>query len=120
MQNAMQITYSAEPSDRPIYEAAAERPGLPLKIRLQPTIYRKRASGPGGTAQAWPGVSWILACASPEEALAVKDALRAFFTRLAIDGPEATRDRLVSEPPEGDPDRQRAFATAPTAPRPAR
>lgn len=80
--------------DQPPYEAAAERPGKPIRVRLQPTLFRKREGRTGGEQQAWPGVSWLFDCQTPEEAIALRDALRLFFVTAAELGPAEVSRRL--------------------------
>lgn len=91
----MNVDYSAdvENLDLPVQEAAAERPGKPIRVRIQPLLFRLREGETSSTGhyRAWNDVSWILECADVAETVAVREALRAFFDRLAIEGPEATR-----------------------------
>lgn len=74
--------------NQPIYEAASERPGKPLKLRLQPMILTARQY------RAWRDVSWTLACESPEEIFAVRDAMKVFFAALAAHGPATVSSTL--------------------------
>jgi hypothetical protein len=67
--------------DRPIAEAYADRPGKPLKIRIQPMILTARQY------RAWKDVRWTLDCDTPAEAFAVRDAMRLFFEALTSCGP---------------------------------
>jgi hypothetical protein len=78
--------------DQPVRDAFTERPGKPLKIRVQPMLLR--ATGGKGQYQAWKQVRWTLDCDSPAEALAVKAALRAFFEAMVTHGPEAVHAAL--------------------------
>jgi hypothetical protein len=97
----MDVNYSAAINpdlDQPVYEAQAERPGKPIRIRLQPTIYRIRDTG--GQQQAWTGVSWILECRTAEEAVALKEALRVFFDAVAASGPAAVGGWLAARSAE--------------------
>jgi hypothetical protein len=71
-------------ADRPITEAAEERPGKPIRVRVQPMILRR-----GGQYNAWKDVRWTLDCETPEEAFAVREAMRLFFAALASAGPHA-------------------------------
>lgn len=99
---AVDITYSADvlDLDAPAYEAAAERPDKPLRLRVQPTLLRQRAGdASGGNHQAWPGVSWTVECRDAEEAIAVRDALRAFFGALGAYGPAAVQKALTVPAP---------------------
>jgi hypothetical protein len=81
--------------DEAIKTAQALRPGRPIKIRVQPGIFSpdERAAR-GGQYKAWPTVHWTVECDTVREALAVRDALRAFFIRLGTDGPKAVEGRL--------------------------
>jgi len=91
----MDATYSAnvDQIDQPVIEAAAERTkvGETIRIRVQPSIFRRAI----GQHRMWPGVSWTLDCASPEEAIALREAMRVFFAQTAQVGPVAMRDRLL-------------------------
>jgi len=70
--------------DRPVEEAAAERPGKPIRVRIQPTIFRVESRG---QYRAWRDVHWTLECESPAEVFALRDAMRAFFQALPQLGP---------------------------------
>ena len=73
----MEITYSADAVDldRPAYDAQAERPDRPIRLRVQPTLLRVRQGETVGNHRSWTGVSWTLECATAEEA--ILDALMA-------------------------------------------
>jgi hypothetical protein len=92
----MEQTYSADVDhiDEPIEEAAAERTqvGESIRIRVQPSIYRRVL----GQHRMWAGVSWTIDCATVEEAVALREALRVFFEALARDGPELVTRHLTS------------------------
>ena len=96
----MIVNYSAdvEHLDASVVEAAAERPGKPIRVRIQPTLFRLREGETTGSGhyRAWADVSWILECADVEETVQVRDALRTFFDCLAKDGPEFVRLRLTA------------------------
>jgi hypothetical protein len=79
--------------DRPIEQALVERPGKPLKLRIQPMILHARQY------RAWKDVRWTLECADAAEAAAVRDAMRVFFTALAERGPAAVSAALLA--PDG-------------------
>lgn len=74
----MNVTYSADIDhiDDPVREAALEAPGEPIKIRVQPTLFRR---GKDNQQRAWAGVAWNLSCDTVEEVVALREALRAFF-----------------------------------------
>jgi hypothetical protein len=79
--------------NRPIEEAHADRPGKPLKIRIQPMILTARQY------RAWRDVRWTLECDTPAEAFAVRDTMRVFFTALASRGPAAVAAALAAVAP---------------------
>jgi hypothetical protein len=84
----MEMSYSADVDhiDEPVQQAAEERkPGESIRIRLQPSIFRR----PLGQHRMWPGVSWTVDCATVEEAIALREAMRAFFEAIVRDGPTA-------------------------------
>lgn len=66
--------------DQPIYDAIAERPGKPLRLRVHPQILR--GSGVDGLYRTWKDVRWTIQCDTPEEAFACRDAMRVFFDAL--------------------------------------
>lgn len=77
--------------DQPVKDAAAERPGAPIKIRVQPAILRRN-----GQYKGWADVRWTLDCDSPAEALAVRDAMQLFFETLSRVGPKRV-GKLLTE-----------------------
>lgn len=82
----MEMSYSADVDhiDEPIEAAAAERrEGEPLRIRLQPSIFRRGV----GQHRMWPGVSWTVDCKDVAEAVALREGLRAFFEAMVREGP---------------------------------
>lgn len=81
----MEMTYSADVDhiDEPIQAAAEEQTAdETIRIRLQPSIFRRRL----GQHRMWAGVSWTVDCANLDEAIALRQALRAFFEALIRDG----------------------------------
>ena len=86
----MQSAFAQDAADdrRPIEEAAAERPGKPILIRVHPTIFRE------GQYRSWKGVHWKLEVDSPTEAVALREALQVFFQTLTSAGPHAVIDAL--------------------------
>lgn len=92
----MQVIYSGTEIDldQPAHEAELERPGQPVRLRVQPSILRKPAGAAGGH-RAWPGVSWMIECRDAQEAIAVREALHAFFTALTQHGAAAVQRALT-------------------------
>lgn len=80
--------------DQPIHDALKERPGKPLKIRIQPMILRTTAPGKSPQYVGWRDERWTLDCDSVAEAFAVRDAMRAFFETLGRLGPSAVHQAL--------------------------
>lgn len=101
----MEITYAADTEQLDQFvkdveaEILAERErelqGTPsgrgeIRLRVQPTVRR------GGNYVAWPGVSWLVSCQSADEAIAVREALRACFEAMAARGPAKVRTVLTA------------------------
>jgi hypothetical protein len=63
-------------------QAATERPGKPIRVRIQPMVLR-------GTGQytAWKDVRWTLDCDTRDETFAVREAMRLLFQMLTEAGP---------------------------------
>jgi hypothetical protein len=96
----MEMSYSkdVERLDEPILEAAAEqKPGETIRIRIQPSIFRRVL----GQHRMWPGVSWTVDCKDPAEAVALREALRAFFEAVVRVGPAPLIVELNSLDPPG-------------------
>lgn len=93
----MEITYSADAVDldKPAYEAQAERPDRPIRLRIQPTLLRVRPGQTTGNHSSWSGVSWTLECPTAEDAIAVRKALQMFFAAVAQDGAETIGNLLT-------------------------
>ena len=91
----MQVQYSAETLDldKAVEEAQAERPDKPIRVRLQPALLRS-----DGAYVAWRGVAWSVACETPAEAIALRQALVAFFAAIGTHGIAAVTDILTPEP----------------------
>jgi hypothetical protein len=79
--------------NQPVRDAFDERPGKPIKLRIQPSIFRKSA-GPRGQYRYWQDVIWNVECDTPEEVLELKDALRVFFQAITQFGPAAVQSEL--------------------------
>jgi hypothetical protein len=94
----MDISYSADPTDidRPAFEAQAERPDRPIRLRIQPTLLRVKPGGNLGNHRSWSGVSWTLECPTAEEVVTVRLALQAFFAALAKHGAVAVEKALTA------------------------
>jgi hypothetical protein len=92
------VAYSADVDhlDEAPREAEAERPNEPIRIRVQPGIFRK-AGGAAGQYKSWLDVSWIMECKDAEEAIALREAMRVFFEQVGTRGPEAVRAVLLGE-----------------------
>ena len=86
----MQSAFAQDAADdrRAVEQAAAERPGKPILIRIHPTIFRD------GQYHSWKGVHWKLEVDSPTEAVELRDALQAFFQAVVAAGPHAVIDLL--------------------------
>lgn len=99
----MEITYSADAidRDRPAYEAQAERPDRPLRLRVQPTLLRQKPGQTVGLHRSWSGVSWAVECQTAEEAISIRQALQAFFAALAAFGPAAVERALTARNTKG-------------------
>jgi hypothetical protein len=97
------VAYSADVDhiDEPLTEAADERPDQPIRIRLQPSIFRKAGSAQG-QHRAWQGVSWTLECRDVEEAAALREAMRVFFEAVGERGPEAVAAWIQSGETHGE------------------
>lgn len=91
----MQVRYSVpEDQDKPVYEAAEERPEKPIRIRLQPDVFRAN-EGERGLFMAWRGVHWTVECETPGEAVALKEGLKAFFDLCSLAGVDDVRQTLI-------------------------
>ena len=78
--------------DQPVYDAAAERPGKPIRVRIQPSLYRVKPGG--GEQTSWAKVSWLVECESAEEVIALREAMREFFDTVTAVGAAETVKRL--------------------------
>ena len=81
--------------DEQILETVAERPGKPIRLRIQPMVLRTVA-GKGGQYHAWRDVRWTLECDSAEEVFATREAMYAFFNALSRGGVKAVQAALES------------------------
>jgi len=82
--------------DQAVWDTAAERPGQPIRMRVQPTLLR----GTDSRHQylPWRDMRWVLTCDTPEETFAVRDAMAVFFERLSEAGPARVIAQLQSMP----------------------
>lgn len=89
----MEISYAAdtEQIDAAIREMAAEQVDGIVRLRVQPTVRRS------GNYVSWPGVSWLVTCQDADEAIAVREALRAFFVAVGQRGPAAVTQLLTAD-----------------------
>lgn len=90
----METSYSADIDhiDDAVKLAAAERrEGESIRVRLQPSLYRRSV----GQHRDWAGVSWCIDCTGVEEAIALREALRVFFEALGRVGPNAVMVALT-------------------------
>lgn len=94
---SVHVNYSIpEDQDALVHTAFAERPDKPLRLRLQPDIFRLNQRSARGRYDAWKGVHWTVELATPGEAVALKDALRLFFDVAEEIGADGVRERLLS------------------------
>jgi hypothetical protein len=83
----MEMTYSADVDhlDDAAHEAGAERvkPDEPIRVRIQPSLFRRKVA----QHRMWAGVSWTVDCATVEETIQLREALRVFFAAVVRLGP---------------------------------
>ena len=91
----MEVNYSADIGhlDDPLREAKAEAPDEPLRIRLQLSIFRR---GKDDQQRAWKGVAWNVQCDAIDEAVGLREALRAFFEAVVRVGPREVQAALTA------------------------
>ena len=98
----MDVTTSITPLDQTVEEAASERPGLPIRVRLQPAVFRKPDEQRPGNFQAWRNLHWVLTVKDLAEARQFREALSAFFFLSEQRGIAAVHHALVAMiAPEG-------------------
>jgi len=79
-----------------VRDVLAARPGRPLKIRVQPMIFRHSTdrTGSGGQYHSWSQLRWTLECDTVQEAGTVREAMTSFFATLARFGPTVVLQAL--------------------------
>lgn len=92
------VNYSADVDhiDDSVREAEAERPGEPIRIRIQPTIFR-RPPGRDGQHRSWLDVSWTMECTDADEAIELRETMRIFFDTVGVKGIPAVKALLLQE-----------------------
>lgn len=93
----MQVTSSVSPVDKSIREAIDERPGMPIRIRFQPDILRKREGADRATYQPWRNVHWTIVADTLDEARLLREALASFFWLASQGGIGAVHEKLTRE-----------------------
>lgn len=100
----MQSSFSADTLDldQTVRDAAEERPGKTIRIRVQPSVLRTHPSGRGHDQQhqPWKHVRWILECETVEEAIALRQAMQDFFALVADHGAATVRTHLATLHPQ--------------------
>lgn len=89
------MTSSIAPIDHALEQAAIERPGEPLRIRVQPAILRK-PEGKTGNFKAWKNLHWMIQLATVDEGRAFREALNAFFFVAAQQGIGSVHQTLMA------------------------
>lgn len=99
----MEIKYSADAVDldKAALDAQAERPAHPIRLRIQPTLLRLRSGDATPNHRSWSGVSWTLECPTAADAIAVREALQAFFAAVAYHGAGQIETALTATMPKG-------------------
>ncbi len=79
----LNVLYSADAIDRDkaAYEAQADRADKIVRVRVQPQILRS-----DGGYWPWKGVAWSVGCPTAEDAIALRQALEAFFIAVGKHG----------------------------------
>lgn len=91
----MRVISSVSPIDKPIEDAVQERPGAPLRIRLQPAILRRVDGAKAGHYQAWRQLHWLVELDTLDDARAFRESLAAFFQLIDEEGIGAVHQRLL-------------------------
>lgn len=85
----MEMSFSGDVPDLDEDPRLAIRPDGGVNLRVQPALLL-----PSGNYRPWRGVAWTVRCGSPEEAIAVRDALRACFEAIGRRGAAAVQHTL--------------------------
>lgn len=83
-------TFHGDPIDldAPLNELAAAFPDRPIRLWIQPNfVWPKPGQRP--VHRGWSGVSWSLQCPTVADAIALRQALEAFFVGVTEFGAEA-------------------------------
>jgi hypothetical protein len=95
LSSVVQVTSSIAPIDNALEQAAIERPGEALRIRVQPAILRK-PTGKSGNFKAWKNLHWMVELTDVNEGRAFREALNAFFYVAGQQGIGAVHQTLMS------------------------
>jgi hypothetical protein len=101
--SVVDISSSLAPIDDVLEQAAAERPGQPLKLRVQPTLLRHEAGRKSAHYGSWKNLHWTLMLNSVDEGRAVREALSTFFFLIGHLGVYKLRARLANLMNESSP-----------------
>lgn len=96
----MEISTGLTPIDDPLEQAAKERPGQPLKVRVQPTVLRHESGRKSAHYGSWRNLHWTLSIANVAEARLFREALSAFFFVAEQQGIEVVRACLLDMIPK--------------------
>jgi hypothetical protein len=99
----VQVTSTVTRADQPIREAIEERPGLPVRIRFQPSLLRQPEGATRASYQPWKDVHWIIEAETLDEVKLLRESLAAFFWHASQGGIGAVYERLVPGVPVGTP-----------------
>lgn len=98
----MLVTASIAPIDQPLEFAATERPGQPIRLRVQPAILRKLEGKDVQNFQAWKNLHWMIELVDVGEGRMFREALSAFFLIAGSQGIGAVHQQLVAMLPSTD------------------
>lgn len=92
----MEVTSSVAPIDQSLIDAAKERPGEELRIRVQPAILRRPRGQTANNFQAWKNLHWMITVTDVTEGRAFREALSAFFYLASQQGIGAVQQQLMA------------------------